>query len=151
MLLYFRKGDGADLSKSKDRSMDKEEKQAAKRCMMELMQAGSRWQEAATQAGVQTSRSTAYRWWQAYRKLGERALQDGRHGHPTKAHETVLAWLESTDKQEPQMSSRVVQAQLKERFDLLISITHLNRLRSAHGRVQPARREEKKSGSLLIV
>jgi len=151
MLLYLRKEDGADLSRSKDRSMDKEEKQAAKRRMMELMQAGYRWREAATQAGIQASRSTAYRWWQAYRKLGERALQDGRHGHPTKARETALAWLESTEKQEPQMSSRVVQAQLKERFGLLISITHLNRLRAAHGRVQPAKREGKKSGSPLIV
>jgi transposase len=139
------------FTRHKDRSMNKEETQAAKKQMMELMQAGHRWQEAAMQAGVPTSRSTAYRWWQAYRKLGEQALQDGRHGHPTKARETVLAWLESTDQQEPPMSSRVVQVRLKERFDLLISITHLNRLRAAHGRVQPARREGKKSGSPLIV
>src|SRR3989440_9786200 len=106
MLLYLRKEDGADLSRSKDRSMDKEEKQAAKRRMMELMQAGNRWREAATQAGIQASRPTAYRWGQAYRKLGERALQEGRHGHRTKALERVLAGLEPTRKQEPKVVSR---------------------------------------------
>ena len=127
--------------------MEKEQKQAAKVQMMELMQTGYHWQEAATQAGVQTSRSTAYRWWQAYRSHGEKALQDGRHGHLAKAREPVLAWLESTDGQVPQMSSRKVQAQLEERFGFRISITHLNRLRATHGRVRPVRRKEKKSGS----
>src|SRR5713226_6589856 len=96
--------------------MDKEEKQAAKMHMMDLMQAEHHWQEAATQAGVQTSRSTAYRWWRAYRIHGEKALQDGRHGHPAKAREPVLAWLESTDGQAPHTSSRVVQARLEEQF-----------------------------------
>jgi len=127
--------------------MEKEQKQAAKVQMMELMQTGHHWQEAATQAGVKTSRSTAYRWWQAYRSQGEKALQDGRHGHPAKAREPVLAWLESTEGQAPQASSRQVQAQLEEQFGFRISITHLNRLRAAHGRVEPAWREGKKSGS----
>jgi transposase len=127
--------------------MNKEETQAAKKQMMELMQAGHHWKDAAAVAGVQTSRSTAYRWWQAYRSQGEKVLQDGRHGHPAKAREPVLAWLESTDRQAPQASSRVLQTQLEERFGFRISITHLNRLRAAHGRVGPAWREEKKSGS----
>jgi transposase len=131
--------------------MNKEQKQAAKKQMIELMQAGHQWQEAATQAGVQTSRSTAYRWWQGYRNQGERALQDGRHGHPIKAREPVLHWLESMDRQAPQTSSRVVQTQLEERFGPVISITHLNRLRAAHGRVRSARREGKKSGSPRMV
>src|SRR5260221_4991949 len=103
--------------------MKKEQKQSAKRQMMELMQAGYHWKEAATVAGMQTSRSSAYRWWQAYRSHGEEALQDGRHGHPTKASEAVLVWLESTEKQAPQISTRMVQGQLSERFGFLISIT----------------------------
>lgn len=127
--------------------MNKEEMQAAKKQMMELMQAGHRWKEAATVAGVQTSRSTAYRWWQAYRSQGEKALQDGRHGHPAKAREPVLTWLESADRQAPQVSSRLLQTQLEEQFGFQISITHLNRLRAVHGRVRSVRREEKKSNS----
>jgi transposase len=79
--------------------MNKEEIQVAKKQMMELMQVGYRWKEAATVAGVQTSRSTAYRWWQAYRSHREKALQDGRHGHQAKNREPVLTWLESTDQQ----------------------------------------------------
>lgn len=130
--------------------MDMEEKQAAKKHMMERMQAGHHWQEAATRAGVQTSRSTAYRWWQAYRIQGEKTVQDGRDGHPAKARDPVLAWLESTDGQAPQTSSRVVQVRLEEQFGCRISITHLTRLRAAHGRIQPAKREGKKSGPPLM-
>jgi hypothetical protein len=80
-----------EAHKNKERAMG-EEQQAAKRQMMELMQAGRSWQEAARIAGVQTSRSTAYRWWQAYRTRGEIALHDSRHGHSSKVRESVLHW-----------------------------------------------------------
>jgi transposase len=113
--------------------MDKEQQYAAKRQMMELMQAGPPWQQAAHKAGVQTSRSTAYRWWQAYRRQGDPALLDGRHGHPYKAREPVLNFLESRCSQAPQTKSSIIQKELHEQFGLMVSITHLNRLRSAHG------------------
>ena len=64
--------------------MEQEQRRAAKEQMLELMEAGVSWQEAATTAGVQTSRATAYRWRQEARTRGEAALQDGRHGHPAK-------------------------------------------------------------------
>lgn len=41
--------------------MEAEQRRAAKEQMIVLMQAGHRWQEAAAQAGLQVSRSTAYR------------------------------------------------------------------------------------------
>ncbi len=41
--------------------MGEEQQRTAKGRMVALMQAGYSWQEAATQAGVQTSRSAAYR------------------------------------------------------------------------------------------
>jgi hypothetical protein len=41
--------------------MEPEQRRAAKQQMLELMEAGGSWQEAATTAGVQTSRATAYR------------------------------------------------------------------------------------------
>ena len=41
--------------------MEAEQRRAAKEQMMALMQTGHRWQEAAAQAGLQVSRSTAYR------------------------------------------------------------------------------------------
>lgn len=101
--------------------------------MMELMQAGQSWLEAAHHAGVQTSRSTAYRWWQAYRRQGDVALFDGRHGHPSKAREPVLNFLESRWSQTPQTKSSTIQKEVHEQFGQVISITHLNRLRKARG------------------
>src|SRR5260370_14535101 len=56
---------------SQGRSMKDEQRSAAKKQMMVLMQAGQPWQEAARIAGVQTSRSTAYRWFQQFRTQGE--------------------------------------------------------------------------------
>ena len=64
--------------------MEQEQRQAAKRRIFELMQAGQPWQTATAAAGIQVSRSTAYRWQQEVRTRGEAALPDGRQGHPAK-------------------------------------------------------------------
>ncbi len=128
-----------------------QQEQAAKRQMMELMQAGRPWQEAATIAGVQTSRSTAYRWFQDYRTRGEAALQDGRRGHASKVREPVLQWLASRCCQAPQTPSSAVQKELQEHFGLVVSITHLNRLRAARGLGSQAVRGGKKFRPELIL
>src|SRR5260370_30801586 len=65
---------------SQGRSMKDEQRSAAKKQMMALMQAGQPWQEAARIAGVQTSRSTAYRWFQQFRTQGEAGVHDWRDG-----------------------------------------------------------------------
>src|SRR5215831_2635150 len=44
-----------------ERSMEKEQQRVAKGRVVALMQAGHSWQEASTMAGVQISRSAAYR------------------------------------------------------------------------------------------
>jgi transposase len=139
-----------EADKNKERAMG-EEQQAAKRQMMELMQAGRSWQEAARITGVQTSRSTSYRWWQAYRTRGEVALHDGRHGHTSKVREPVLHWLESRCSQAPQTPSSVIQKALQERFGLVVSITHLNRLRAARGLARQAVRGEKNIRPKLLI
>jgi transposase len=136
--------------KNKERAMG-DEQQAAKRQMMELMQAGRSWQEAARIAGVQTSRSTAYRWWQAYRTRGEIALHDGRHGHTSKVCEPVLHWLEFRCSQAPKTPSSVIQKDLQERFGLVVSITHLNRLRASRGLARQAVRGGKNLRPKLLI
>ena len=118
---------------SKELRMDSEQRRKAKRQVIDLLQAGHSWQEAATLAEVQISRSTAYRWFQQFRTQGEAALHDGRHGHPSKARDPVLQWLESRCSQAPQAKSSTIQLELREQFQLVVSITHLNRLRSARG------------------
>jgi len=129
--------------------MDDEQRRGAKKQMMELMQAGQSWQEAAHHTGVQTSRSTAYRWWQAYRRQGDAALLDGRHGYPSKAREPVLNFLESRWSQAPQIKSSTIQKEVHEQFGQVISITHLNRLRKARGLVSHTEKKTPLPGILL--
>jgi hypothetical protein len=62
--------------------MDKEQRRAAKVQLVTGMQAGQPWQTAAAKAGLPIGQSSAYRLWGAFRQHGERALSDGRHGHP---------------------------------------------------------------------
>ncbi len=73
--------------------MDQEERCAAKAQMVAQMQTGQSWQEAATRAGVQTSRTAAYRLLQRVRIEGAIALRDQRHGHPAKLRGPVREWL----------------------------------------------------------
>jgi transposase len=114
--------------------------------MMDLMQAGHPWQEAARRSGVVTSRSTAYRWFAAYRTQGAAGLVDGRHGHISKVREEVLLDLVQTCSQTPHITSHLLQQSLEKRFGRRISITHLNRLRAARG-VSRQRLPEKKTSS----
>ena len=104
-----------------------------KRQMVMLMQQGVHWQEAARLTGIHVSRSTAYRWFQGWRLAGEATLRDGRHGHPSKAREPVLNFLESRWSQAPQTKSSTIQKEVQGQFGQVISITHLNRLRKARG------------------
>ena len=129
--------------------MGSEQRQAAKKQMMVLMQEGSLWQEAASRAGMRISRSTAYRWFQQYRSQGEAALQDGRHGHIAKMHQPIREWLETRCRKEPSLPSSSLQKELKAHSGVLVSITHLNRIRAAQGLERQAARREKKSGPKL--
>src|SRR5437764_14550154 len=127
--------------------MGQEQRQAAKRQMLEFMQAGQPWQAAATAAGIQVSRSTAYRWQQEVRTRGEAALQDGRHGHPAKLRPPVLHWLESRCQGASQLPSSQLQRELQEQCGVHISISHLNAVRAAHGWSNAAPQAGKKSRS----
>jgi transposase len=129
--------------------MTDEQRQAAKKWMMTLMQEGRHWQEAARLSGIQTSRSTAYRWFHQFRIQGEVALHDGRHGHITKMHQPVQEWLEAGCREEPTFPSSSLQNELNAHFGVLISITHLNRIRAAHGLARQPARMGKKSRTKL--
>jgi transposase len=129
--------------------MESEQRQAAKKQMMVLMQEGSPWQEAASCAGIRISRSTAYRWFQQFRTQGEAGLHDGRHGHIAKMHQPIRAWLQARCREEPGLPSSSLQQELNAHFGVLVSITHLNRIRAAYGVAQQPARMGKKSGPKL--
>jgi len=113
--------------------MEEEQNHTAKRKLVALMQAGHSWQEAATMAGVQISRSAAYRLLQKVRTQGEAGLQDGRHGHPAKLREPVQRWLKAYCQAAPGTPSHIVQQALQNHFGVLVSISHLNATRAALG------------------
>jgi len=120
-------------STNEERTMEAEQRRAAKEQMIALMQTGHRWQEAAAQAGIQVSRSTAYRLLRLVRTRGKAAFQDGRHGHPAKLRTAERTWLESYCRASPGTPSRVVQATLQGRFGIQISIGSLNQVRASLG------------------
>jgi transposase len=129
--------------------MENEQRSLAKKQMMDLMQEGYHWQEAASRAGIQTSRSTAYRWFRQFRTQGEMALHDRRHGHIAKMHQPLLERLEARCREEPDLPSSSLQQELNAHFGVLVSITHLNRIRTAHGMARQPARMGKKSGPKL--
>ena len=111
--------------------MDKEQRRTAKAHLVTGMQAGRSWQTAAAQARLPISRSNAYRLWGAFRQRGVTALEDGRHGHPSKLHGEARTFLEDFCRKTPQTPSSTVQTALRERFDLRVSISQINRVRAA--------------------
>jgi transposase len=129
--------------------MDKEQRQAARRQMVTLMQAGQGWQEAARLSGVQVGRSTAYRLLQAFRVRGEAVFQDGRHGHPAKLREPELTFLEAVVKPAPEIPSRQLQAALSKEFGITVSIGHLNHVRSQLGLGSRTARRKKNRSSCI--
>ena len=112
--------------------------------MVEAMEQGLRWDEAAKQAELQISQSTAYRLRQRMRQGGKQALQEGRHGHPAKLRGEVREWLEETCRQAPYTPSHEIQAQLAVRFALSISVSQLNRVRATLGVSNPPQSAKKK-------
>ena len=126
--------------------MEPEQRRAAKQQMLELMEAGVSWQEAATTARAQTSRATASRWRQEARTRGEAALQDSRHGHPAKVLPPVLHWLELRCQATSLVASSQLQAELQEQLGVRLSISHLNAVRATHGWSNVASQAGKKSG-----
>jgi transposase len=120
-------------SRRKEQAMQEEQRRAAKRQLIALMQAGHPWYEAAAMAGVQIGRSAAYQLLRNIRLRGDAALQDGRHGHPAKLRPPVRQFLETTCRETPDIPSHVVQAALQERFGILVSVGHLNRVRAELG------------------
>jgi transposase len=127
--------------------MEQEHRQAAKRQMLALLQAGQPWHTAAAAAGIQVSRSTAYRWQQEVRTRGAAALHDGRQGHPAKVLPRVLHWLESRLQATSLVPSSHLQRELQEQLGVRISISHLNAVRASHGWSNIASRAGKKSES----
>jgi transposase len=112
--------------------------------VVEAMEQGLPWHEAAKRAGLQISQSTAYRLRQSMRQGGKSALREGRHGHPAKLRGEVRKFLEQTCRQAPSTPSHEIQTQLAQRFSLTVSVSQINRVRATLGVSNPPQSAKKK-------
>jgi len=124
--------------------MEATELYTARMQVVEAMEQGLSWREAAQRAGLEISQSTAYRLRQRMRQGGEQALREGRHGHPIKLRGEVRQWLEQTCQQAPHTPSHEIQTQLAQRFSLQVSVSQLNRVRATLGVSNPPQSAKKK-------
>jgi hypothetical protein len=64
-------------------------------------------------------------------------------------HKPIREWLEARCREEPSLPSSSLQKELNAHFGVLVSITHLNRMRAAQSLERQPARMEKKSGPKL--
>src|SRR5437773_1215305 len=79
---------------------------------------------------------------------------DGRHGHPSKLRGEARAFLEATCREAPRTPSPTLRAALRERFNLQVSVSQINRVRAAlgvsnHSRRSPQEKKGRSRGFLL--
>src|SRR5438552_736096 len=99
--------------------------------LVEMMQAGTSWEEAAQIVGLRTSCTSAYRYARGFRDFGLSALEDGRQGHPSKLKVEVQARLVEYCQANPQAPSSELQTVLANEFGISVTIRHLNIVRQA--------------------
>jgi transposase len=114
--------------------------------LVTAMLEGQTWRQVSTDFPLPMKRAMAYRLLHAVRTKGEIALQDGRHGHPSKLRGEARAFLEACCREAPCTPSPTLQAALRERFDLQVSVSQINRVRAVLGVSNHSRRspQEKK-------
>lgn len=113
--------------------LEKTERQVARTQLVTALLKGQSWQEAARAEVLPVKRAMAYRLVRAVRTRGEVALQDGRHGHPSKLRGEARTFLSEQCQQAPHTSGRMLQTALQERFHLSVSISQINRVRAELG------------------
>ncbi len=109
------------------------DRRAAKLRVVDGMRHGLPCREALKLADVPLSERTAYRALKVVGSKGEGSLGDGRHGHPYKLTAPIRKWLTEFCRGAPGTPSRVVQAEIEERFGVAVSISQINRTRNALG------------------
>ena len=112
----------------------------AKIKMAELMLRGINWEEAAKQAGVVTSQSSAYWFVDAYCLRGEKVLEERRQGHAHKIVGDVLVWLLVECREKPEITARELRAGIEDRFSVRVSQSHLNYVRRVYGVSRPPKK-----------
>jgi transposase len=120
-------------------SGESNQRQEAREQFIAAMLEGRTFREVSAGSSPPVKRAMAYRLLRAVRAKGKSALQDGRHGHPSKLRGEARAFLEASCREAPSMLSSTLQAALRERFDLQVSVSQINRVRATLGVSNPSR------------
>ncbi len=122
------------------------QRQEAREQFIAALLEGRPFREVSAGSSPPVKRAMAYRLLRAVRTKGTTALQDGRHGHPSKLRGEARAFLEARCREAPCTPSSSLQTVLRERFDRQVSVSQINRVRAALGVSNPSRRsaQEKK-------
>ena len=121
------------------------QRQAARRELVRQIEQGVSVREARVSSAISIHRTTVYRFLKRVQSEGERALSDGRHGHPVKLRGEVLTNLVEHCQATPSISSSAVRHLLQARFGLCISVSQLNRVRASLGLSRQCVPREKKA------
>jgi transposase len=113
--------------------MDRAYLRTAKARLVEAMDRGLAWDEAAVSAGLLISRATAYRLWLRACCEGATAFDDHRHGHPSKTCPLIRTWLLAQCQDTPHIPTHELQLLIQQQFGMSISVRQLNRVRAALG------------------
>jgi transposase len=109
--------------------LNRDERRAAKVGLVAALNAGMTWRAAAESVGVMTSEATAYRLRRRARLEGNAACDDHRHGYAYKLPPAVRQWLTAYCQDHPHTPSHALQTLLRQQFDVVVSIGHLNAVR----------------------
>lgn len=114
--------------------MDRQEELVErKRRAMTLMDRGVSWQEANTQSGLNYSRRGIQQLYQRWRKQGDDALLDNRHGHAYKATGEVQAWLSERCNDDAEVRSSRLASELEAQFGVVLHPAYITLLRHQLG------------------
>ena len=106
---------------------------AARARFLDARADGQSWHQAVTSAGLPIRRAAAYNLERRYREQGASALDDDRHGHPSKLRDEVRLWLQATCQAHPEYPAHQVQQQLLLHFNLPVSTSQIRRVRKTLG------------------
>lgn len=100
---------------------------------MELMEAGLSWEEANEQSGLNYSRTGIQRLYREWKKRGNEALIDHRHGHPYKATAEVRERMRERCTEESEVRASQLVEEIEAEFGVELTPQYVTVLRRQLG------------------
>ena len=114
--------------------------------LIERVESGESLAEICTELGTALSPDQLANLQAKYENGGRRwkALIDGRFGHDVKAHSALREWLYERKRQNPSLRASQLAQEIVEKFDVALSIGHINHLLRKRGLTAPPGRPFKR-------